>query len=413
MAEKHILLLPAENYGDWVGVAVEYALKFGVNFTPDPNVAGKHMHPEQVVTVVVAPGAHAAQGGDIVAWFQKNYADVKLDLVRVNTPDDLKKVFAARVASGKRYGDAAPAPAAPPFFQWKYHALPGMHGPADPGGAWVAEAYDVIRSSKVRAVKMLAPDLQPDEAAQLRAINPDMFIMARLFNGQMSEPRGDGTPEGAGRWFANEVADPGDGNNPMNRAYNSGIRHFEVHNEVNLTVEGQGVNWKNGQEFARFFNAVVDSLKPRYPEALFGFPGLSPGPTFDVRPIEEYAFYKQAQAAVDRADFVCAHVYWGVVGTWQDGVNLTRKACETFPDKLVFISEFSNNNKGVSSDDKADEYAQYYNACKALPSNLGAMFIYVLSWRDDHNREGFLNLSEDKSRWEPTGRAARLGTHKF
>ncbi|HLE29926.1 MAG TPA: hypothetical protein VI793_17500 [Anaerolineales bacterium] len=410
MPEKHLLLLPAENSGDWVAAVTEYAIKFGVNFTPDPNTAAKQA---DVVTVVIAPGAYAAQGGDIVAWFQKNHANLKLDQVRVSSPDELKKALAARIASGQRYGGQAPAAAAPPFLKWKHHALPGMHGPADPGGAWVPEAYDVIRSSKVRAVKMLCPDLQPEEVAQLRAIQADMFIMARLFNGQLSQPRGDGTPEGAGRWFANEVADPGDGNNPMNRAYNSGIRHFEVHNEVNLTVEGCGVNWKDGAEYARFFNTVVDSLKPRYPEALFGFPGLSPGPTFDIRPIEEYAFYRQAKAATDRADFICAHVYWGVVGAWADGVSLTRKVCETFPNKLIFISEFSNNKTETPSDVKADEYAQYYNACKALPSNLGGMFIYVLSWRDDAHNEGFLKLSQDESRWEPKGKAERLGRHPF
>jgi hypothetical protein len=410
MAEKHTLLLPAENYGDWLAVVTEYAIKFGVNFTPDPASAAQT---GDVVTVVVAPGAYGAQGGDINAWFIKNYPKLKLDLIKANSPDDLKKELGARLASGKVYGEKPPAPPAPPFLKWKYHALPGLHGPADPGGAWVPEAFDVVRNTKVRAVKMLCPDLQPNEVQQLRAINPEIFIMARLFNGQLSQPRGDGTPEGAARWFANELADPGDGNNPLNRAYNSGIRHFEVHNEVNLTVEGCGVNWKDGAEYARFFNMVVDTLKPRYPEALFGFPGLSPGPTFDIRPIEEYAFYKQAKAATDRADFICAHVYWGVVGNWQDGVVLTRKVCETFPNKLVFVTEFSNNNAGVPSDTKADEYAQYYTACQGLPSNLGAMFIYVLSWRDDPNYEGFLKISADGTRWEPTGRAERLGMHKF
>ncbi len=410
MAEKHVLLLPAENYGDWLGVSTEYAIKFGVNFTPDPASAAQSA---DVVTLALAPNSYGAQSGDIIAWFLKNHPKLKLDVIRITTPDDLKKEFAARTAADKRYGDKPPAPPAPPFIKWQAHALPGLHGPADPGGAWVPEAYDVVRNTNVRAVKMLCPDLQPGEVQQIKAIRPDMFIMARLFNGQLSERRGDGTPEGTARWFANEVGDPGDGNSPMNRAYNSGIRYFEVHNEVNLTLEGCGVNWKDGAEYARFFNTVVDVLKPRYPEAKFGFPGLSPGPTFDIRPIEEYAFYKQAKAATDRADFMCAHVYWGVIGNWKDGVSLTRKVCETFPNKPVFITEFSNNNKDVSDETKADEYAQYYQACQSLPSNLGAMFIYVLSWRDDHNHEGFLRLSTDGQRWEPTGRAARLGTHKY
>jgi hypothetical protein len=245
--------------------------------------------------------------------------------------------------------------------------------------------------------------------ANLRAINPNLFFMARLFSGQLHEKRGSGGPEGAGRWFANEVADPGDGNSPLTRAYNSGIRHFEVHNEVNLTVEGCGVNWSDGAEFARFFNATVDALKPRYPEAQFGFPGLSPGAPGGVRMIDQWEFLNQARAATERADFMCCHFYWGGDGSdFGVAVNDLRRFCDQYPNQLVFCSEFSNNHPTTSRADKADQIAQFYAATQALPSNLGATFIYVLSWRDDRNNEGFLKLSADKARWETTDMAARL-----
>jgi lysozyme len=302
-----------------------------------------------------------------------------------------------------------------PFIKWDFQALPGLHGPADPGGGWVAEAYQVVRDTKVKAIKVLAPDVQPSELAKLREIRGDMFFLARLFNGQLKEKRGtDGGPEGAARWFANEVADPGDGNSPMNRAYNSGIRYFEVHNEVNLTVEGLGVNWKDGAEFARFYNEVVKILRPRYPEAKFGFPGLSPGPTMPIRPIEYWTFLKQAQPALEAADFVCCHFYWGGDGSnVQAAVALLRQFCEAYPNKVILCSEFSNNHPSYSREEKMKEYGQFFNACKGLPSNLGAMFIYVLSWRDDHSHEGLLDLSEDKARWVETGLAKKLGQISF
>jgi len=301
------------------------------------------------------------------------------------------------------------------YLQWDHHALPGLHGPADPGGGWVPEAYEVVRKTKVAAIKVLAPDVKAEEVAELRKINPNMFIMARLFNAQLQNPQGGGTPEGAGRWFANEVADPGDGNNPMTRAYNSGIRYFEVHNEVNLTVEGCGVNWRNGAEFARFFNAVVEVLKPRFPEAKFGFPGLSPGPVFNVRPIDMWEFLDQAKAATDRADFMCCHCYWGGDGSdYTVAVKDLRRFCDKYPSKLVVCSEFSNNHRDVSRDAKAEQIAKFFTAIEALPSNLGAAFIYVLSWRDDHNNEGFLKLTEDKARWDRTPMADKLGgLHPF
>jgi hypothetical protein len=174
---------------------------------------------------------------------------------------------------------------------WKHHALPGLHGPGDPGGGWVPEAFAVVRQTKVRAVKMFVPDLQPVEVIRLREINPDMFIMGRLFSAQLGERRplglANATPEDAARWFANEVAEHHDGNNPMNRAHRAAnIEYFEVHNEPNLRCEGLEVNWRTGAEFARFFNAVVDTLKQDYPKAKFGFPGLSPGAVDGGRPID-------------------------------------------------------------------------------------------------------------------------------
>lgn len=299
------------------------------------------------------------------------------------------------------------------YATWDHHALPCLHGPADPGGGWVPEAYDVVRSSRVRGVKMLVPDLQPQEVAELRAIRPDMFILARLFSGQLGQPRGSGTPEGTAHWFANEVADAGDPNNPMTRAYNAGVRYFEVHNEPNLVPEGLGVNWLDGEGFARFFNTVVDLLRPRFPEARFGFPGLSPGFTFADRPIEYWTFLGRAQPAIDRADFVCAHTYWGGDGSdVQTAVGLLRTFCQRYAHRVVFCTEFSNNSPAAARETKMDEYATFYQACRSLPPNLGGVFAYALSWRDDHNREGFLDLAPD-GRWQATGLAQRLGTHAF
>jgi hypothetical protein len=300
------------------------------------------------------------------------------------------------------------------FINWEHRAVMGLHGPADPGGGWVPEAFEVVQQARVRAIKVLVPDFQPGEGDRLRQIIPDMFLMARLFSNQLGERRGqDGTPAGTGRWLANEVADPGDGNNPMNRAFNAGIRFFEVHNEPNLISEGLRVNWQDGAEFVRFFQAVVDVLRPRYPGAQFGFPGLSPGPVGDNRAIEAGTFLRQARAATEAADFLCCHVYWGQMGvTLQDALNDLRAFCRQFPNKRIVCSEFSNNDPNLDREAKADQYFEFFQACRSMPSNLGAMFAYALSWRDDVNREGFLQLGND-GRWGMTPMAGRLGGHNF
>jgi hypothetical protein len=157
----------------------------------------------------------------------------------------------------------------------------------------------------------------------------------------------------------------------------------------------------------------VDSLRLRFPGARFGFPGLSPGPVGGPRQIEATAFVAQAQAATEAADFMCCHVYWGQAGVdLPAAVGELRAFCRQFPRKRIICSEFSNNNPTVEREQKADQYFEFYQACQRLPPNLGAMFAYVLSWRDDRNNEGFLQLHES-GHWRMTPMAARLGQHAF
>ena len=71
MPDYSIILLPKDNYYDWVEAAKEYVLKFGANLTPDPDSAGRFMTPQQVITIAGMPGAYPVQG-DILAWFRAN-----------------------------------------------------------------------------------------------------------------------------------------------------------------------------------------------------------------------------------------------------------------------------------------------------------------------------------------------------
>ncbi|MEP7359034.1 MAG: hypothetical protein ABI847_17420 [Anaerolineales bacterium] len=154
-------------------------------------------------------------------------------------------------------------------------------------------------------------------------------------------------------------------------------------------------------------------LRPRYPGAQFGFPGLSPGPVGFPRLLDAATFLRQARAATDQADFLCCHVYWGQMGvSMQDALDDLRAFCRQFPAQRIICSEFSNNDPNLAREEKADQYFEFFQACRAMPSNLGAMFAYALSWRNDQNREGFLELHND-GRWGLTPMAARLGGHNF
>ncbi len=104
MQERQIMLVPREHFWDWVKAARNYVLTFGTTITPDPNNAGRYMAPNQTITIVLPPNGYPAQG-DIRAWFVQHYPGVRLDVIEVNTPEELENVLAQRIAALDRYGD--------------------------------------------------------------------------------------------------------------------------------------------------------------------------------------------------------------------------------------------------------------------------------------------------------------------
>jgi hypothetical protein len=49
-----------------------------------------------------------------------------------------------------------------------------------------------------------------------------------------------------------------------------------------------------------------------------------------------------------------------------------------FPDKLLFITEFSNPEPGTPKEVKGEQYARYYQHLRSIPG-IGAAFSFVLS----------------------------------
>jgi hypothetical protein len=257
------------------------------------------------------------------------------------------------------------------------HALVGLHGPADPGSwAWDNEAYAIVDQARLEAVKLLAAGDVGAEIVNKLKQRGVRFIMARLL-ANFTVPR---TPEE----FVGEVKDG------AKRLYDAGIRYFEVHNEPNVhsqaSPEGQGIAWENGEEFGEFFLEAVDILKRSFPEALFGWPGLSPGPQHVPTPSQPYlrydsaAFEEEAALAIKEADFLCMHTYWGADGSSVlDSVAKVKAFCEKYPRQVIFVSEFSNTHPNIGKDVKGREYVQFYRETARLHPNLGGLFSYVLS----------------------------------
>jgi hypothetical protein len=368
LADTHVVLLPQDNYYGWLAAAQSYALTFSANLTSDADSAGRIAH---VVTIAGAPNGYPAQG-DIQAWFRAHYPQVKLDYLPAASPGDLQALLAKRLAANDPL-----APVAPPAYPWPAgRCLVGVHGRAD--GALQPADFEALRTAKVEAVKLLTW-ARPEDVDQLRQIRPDMFILARLMTKI-------GAPNQFSDFFVGEVQAH------MAAFYARGIRYFEIHNEPNLTAEGWGSSWADGRVFGRFFMEVRQKLKAQFPEALFGWPGLSPGPGIGGVRLKDTDFVNQADDALRAADWLGVHCYWqspDLMENETDGGRVYRSYRRRYPDKLIFITEFSNRTESPAV--KASQYVTYYQSLRHEPG-IGAAFSFVVSassgfpaeiWRDE------------------------------
>lgn len=250
-----------------------------------------------------------------------------------------------------------------------------------------ANEMEALRISGVTAFKALTIQ-DPGEAAQLieqaRSVRPDMLVVARLMFPPDEENRTPFPPQ----TFVDYCG------GPALAYYNQGVRHFEIHNEPNLIWEGWKWQWRNGGEFAAWFMDVHERLCRMMPNAMLGFPGLSPQ-EFDNADWCEASdrFLQEAREAVDSADWLGCHSYWQIrgMGNWQMssedfGGWYYRRAQREFPDKPLFITEYSCNNMNVTDADKGRMYRDYVTD---LP-NVEAAFAFCLSWDYDVNKEGFV-----------------------
>jgi hypothetical protein len=252
--------------------------------------------------------------------------------------------------------------------------LVGVHCRAD--GNMADADYTAIRQARVEAVKLMTISGSED-VDRVRQINANMFMIVRMHAD-----------------FTNRVVKSADFANWMEGDmlpfYNKGLRYFEVHNEPNLTQEGWRQSWQDGREFGAWFLDVVGRLKARFPEAKFGYPGLSPGGDVGGIRMNSNGFLAGSEDAVGRADWIGAHCYW----VNEASMNMTaagrswEDVRRRFPDKLIFITEFSNPNDAQDARTKGQQYVRYYQSLRNEPG-IGAAFSFVLSASSGFSQEAW------------------------
>ena len=234
-----------------------------------------------------------------------------------------------------------------PIVNVESKAKVGLHGSADGswGNAILGATRNMVRKGRIEAYKGLSTE-HPDTVDVLREINPDIFIMIRMMakvhsNRPLVSDFLADTLHGCEKWAE------------------KGVLHVEVHNEPNLTDEGLGV-WKDGSEFADWFNQVASALRDRIPGVKVGWPGLSPGEDIPNRRAAALPFFEQAQSAVENADWIGAHCYFrnSAERVSLSGGQYYRHYMKG--NKPIFITEFSNPSKSTVKDAKALSYINYW-----------------------------------------------------
>jgi hypothetical protein len=245
----------------------------------------------------------------------------------------------------------------------------------------------VIRKANLEAFKMLTlPDPGENKTLikQLQQINPNMFIVARLF----FKPDVDNKRPFPPQEFVKAI-EVG-----MTACFEAGVRYFEVHNEPNLPDEGDTWNWNGGAGFGQWLTQVLGILRGKFPGVKLGYPGLSPNDAMR-------SFIDGSAGAIAQCDWIGAHSYWQHPTQPPFPMNAENSGLKwrvfrtLFPDKLIMVTEFSNNraqfnNVPTTDEDKGRQYVDYYKLLRNEP-NVGAAFAFALAWPgQDINREGWV-----------------------
>jgi hypothetical protein len=312
--------------------------------------------------------------------YHLHYDLAKIDLSQTPThwPGDNKPAVLAAYFDPRQFTLAhrnvtpPPPPPPPPAITFKTGVGVGNPQPL------TARELEAIRISRVSAVKLLTlPDPTEMHTAieAVRRLRADMFIVVRLFFSCDVGNKTRFTPADFVAFCANGLS----------AAYAAGVRYFEIHNEPNLTQEGLGWNWLNGREFNVWLLDVLRLLRAKYPEAKWGYPGLSPQPN-------TLAFLDASREAALACDWIGAHAYFrsaAQIGDVNNGMYWLRIK-QQFPNKPLMITEFSNNNPAQDYAGKAAQYQTFYATARAEVQVLAA-FAFALSWPgQDVNHEAWV-----------------------
>jgi hypothetical protein len=149
------------------------------------------------------------------------------------------------------------------------------------------------------------------------------------------------------------------------------VLRLEIHNEPNLTAEGLGFAWASAAGFAVWYERVRSRIKSEFPQALVGFPGLSPQPN-----VSEWL--ASCAVVIGKSDWVGAHAYWQTAEQMTQAEHGAYWQRYTQFGKPIYLTEFANVAplSSASKHEKGLQYVRYYDQ---LREPVVAAFSFVSS----------------------------------
>lgn len=237
----------------------------------------------------------------------------------------------------------------------------GLHASADPAIS-VAE-HQEFADLRPGIIKVLSFHSRED-IARLAAAHPDAHWVIRAF---LNFGGRDISPD----QFLNDTVS--DVKRALDQLQGREVV-VELHNEPNLTSEGLGTSWSDGQSFGEWWLTLLKKYRLAMPGMRFIYPGLSPGSSVSGLKQDHIQFIEASRTAVTAADGLGVHLYWSNVSPLQRALDVLDDYISRFRFTPIWITEASHNKSGLTAKEKALQYLQFWHNLQTRPLVQGVTY---------------------------------------
>jgi hypothetical protein len=155
----------------------------------------------------------------------------------------------------------------------------------------------------------------------------------------------------------------------------------ELHNEPNVTGEGLGSSWSDGEAFEKWWLDLLGKYRRALPDVRFIYPGLSPGSSVTGVKQDHIQFLEASREAVEAADGIGVHLYWSQVYSMRQTLAVLDDFSSRFRDQPIWITEAGRVGPEIPPEKTAEEYLRFWHHLQKR-SNVRGVTYFVASASD-------------------------------